>query len=119
MFRCFICTKEWSLSESSLHINILEIKAIKYTLVSLCKNVSNFHLCVKSDSATAVSYINRKGGSVMSLFIECKEIWLWCCARKIHISAVHVKGKENLVADYLSQVFSDSTEWKLNEDVFL
>ena len=108
----------WSISESVNHINLLEIRAVKYALHSLCENLRNVHICIRSDSATAVAYINNKGGSVISLFLEIKEIWLWCSERNIFISCVHIRGKDNVSADRLSRNFSDSTEWKLNERVF-
>lgn len=38
--------------------------------------------------------------------------------RNIVLSAVHIAGKNNVTADYLSRSFSDSTECKLNEYVF-
>lgn len=108
----------WSVAESSNHINILEIKAVKYALFSLCQNLRDVHICIRSDSATAVAYINNKGGSVMPLFLEAKAIWLWCSSRNIHISCVHIRGVDNVTADSLSRNFSDTTEWKLHEKVF-
>ena len=108
----------WTISESTNHINLLELKAIGYALFSLCRDMSNVHICIRSDSVTAVTYINNKGGSIVSLFLEAKQIWLWCSERNINISCVHIKGKDNVTADNLSRNFSDSTEWKLNERVF-
>ncbi|XP_052694156.1 uncharacterized protein LOC128172399 isoform X2 [Crassostrea angulata] len=108
----------WSKTESVLHINILEIMAIKFALQSLCQNMKNIHICIRSDNSAAVSYINNQGGSVLSLFEEAKNIWLWCDNKNILISAVHIAGKNNVTADYMSRSFSDSTEWKLNEKVF-
>ena len=58
----------------------------------------------------AVLYINDQGGSVISLFEETKSIWLWCDMRNIIISAVHIAGKRNVTADYMSRSFTDSTE---------
>ncbi|CAG2238595.1 unnamed protein product [Mytilus edulis] len=57
----------WMKSESISHINILELLAIKYAFFSLGKNISNSHICIKSDSSTAVQYINNMGGSVVAL----------------------------------------------------
>jgi hypothetical protein len=54
----------------------------------------------------------------MSLFLESKNIWLCCEERNIFITAVHIFGKSNITANYMSRHFSDSTEWKLNEKVF-
>lgn len=84
----------WSKTESVLHINILEIMAIKFALQSLCQNMKNMHNCITSDNSAAVSYINDQGGSVLSLFAEAKNIWLCCDNKNILISAVHIAGKK-------------------------
>lgn len=108
----------WSETESVLHINVLEIMAIKFALQSLCQNMESTHICIRSDNSVAVSFINNQGGSILSLFEEAKSIWLWCDIKNIIISAVHIAGKNNVTADHMSRSFSDSTEWKLNEKVF-
>ena len=38
---------QWSESEQSSHINILELKACKLTLTSLCKNIQNTHILIR------------------------------------------------------------------------
>lgn len=99
-------------------INKLELRAIYFSLLALCKFYHNCHICVKSDSATAVAYINRIGGSVLSLLEETKNIWNWCFCKNIFISAVHIPGKNNKIPVYLSREFNDCTEWMINADVF-
>ena len=108
----------WIQNESMQHINILELRAVKFALKSLCQNIRNVHISARCDNSTAVAYINNQGGSIVSLLKETQEIWLWCHDRNIHISSVHIAGKANVTADYLSRNFSDSTEWKLNESIF-
>lgn len=108
----------WNARESLLHINKLELRAIYFSLLALCKFYNNCHICVRSDSATAVAYINRIGGSVLSLLEETKSIWNWCFSKNIFISAVHIPGKNNKIPDYLSREFNDCTEWMLNADIF-
>lgn len=68
--------------------------AIKFALQSLCQNMKNIHICIRSDNSAAVSYINNQGGSVISLFEEAKNIWLWCDNKNILISAVHIAGNK-------------------------
>ncbi|VDH99325.1 Hypothetical predicted protein [Mytilus galloprovincialis] len=108
----------WSLEEQCLHINILELKAIYFSIISLCCHVERTHICVKSDSSTAVNYINNQGGSVLPLLEITKQIWHWCIKNKVLLSAVHIPGKENIIPDNLSRNFNDTSEWKLNESVF-
>lgn len=73
---------------------------------------------MRSDSATAVSYINKIGGSILSLLEETKNIWIWCFSKGIYISAVNIPGKNNKIPDYSSQEFNDCSEWMLNKTIF-
>lgn len=75
------------------------------------------HICVKSDSATAAAYINRIGGSVLSLLEETKNIWNWRFSKSTFISAGTFREENNKIPDYLSREFNDWTEWMLTADV--
>lgn len=108
----------WNLDEKKLHINILELKAIYFGLVSLCRHIKNAHLRVRTDSSTAVNYINNQGGAVIPLLVIAKQIWVWCRSNNIFISAVHIPGHQNVTPDNLSRCFQDTSEWKLKESVF-
>lgn len=39
-----------------------------------------------------------------------REIWLWCYARGLWVSAEHIPGIDNVIADKFSRHRSDSTE---------
>lgn len=108
----------WTECESSYHINVLEILAMKFALLALCRDVKNTHICVKSDNSSAVQYINNFGGSVVDLHEIAKDIWLWAVENGNFLTAVHVAGKDNIAPDFLSRNFSDTSEWKLKETVF-
>ena len=98
----------------------MEIKAIYFGIVSLCGSKSNTHICtcIRTDSSTAVNYINNQGGSVLPLLEQTKKIWLWCMNKNILVTAVHILGKENIYPDNLSRNFNDTSEWKLKSSVF-
>jgi hypothetical protein len=53
---------QWISVENKFHINYLEMKSILLGLQSLCNNAHDTHICVQSDNATEVSYINAMGG---------------------------------------------------------
>lgn len=108
----------WNLDEQSLHINVLELKAIYFGLIALCNELKDTHICVKSDSATAVNYLNNQGGSVLPLLEITKQIWLWCLSRNIVLTATHIPGKINFLPDNLSRHFNDTSEWKLKPSIF-
>lgn len=108
----------WSTQESEEHINYLELKAGFLSLQSLTDNVINCHIRLYMDNTVAVAYINNFGGKIESLHKLSKEIWLWCITRQIWLSAAHVAGKENIIADKLSRKLNEDMEWKLNPTIF-
>ena len=46
------------------------------------------------------------------------EIWEFYIKGGVYISAAHIPGKENLIADLASREFQDSLEWMLSLEVF-
>jgi len=74
---------------------------------------------LKLDNSTAVAYVNHQGGiHSKSCNILAKSIWAFAVERNIWLSAAHVPGVKNTVADKCSRVFYDNKEWSLNEKVF-
>ena len=41
------------------------------------------------------------------------EIWNWCISNNLYISAEHVRGVNNVEADYISRNQNNSGEWSL------
>ena len=109
----------WAPDEASQHINCLELKAVYMGLQSFCQNLSQAHLRIFTDNTTAVAYINNMGGTHS---LECnhiaRTIWLWCLEHDIWISAAHLPGKSNSVADKASRIFHDHTEWQLDPNIY-
>lgn len=110
----------WGPDESELHINVLELKAIEYGLKSFFSKTEQKHIRIRCDNITAISYVNHKGG-VKS--IQCHEvarnIWEWAISLHNDLSAEHIPGSENVLADKASRVFDIYTEWEVNNEVFL
>ena len=52
----------WSLPESKLHINYLELKAVLLALRDFQQHIANQIVLVATDNTTVVSYINKEGG---------------------------------------------------------
>ena len=86
-----------------LHINALELKAIKMGIECLCCSLMDCHIRIMTDNTTSVAGINKQG-STKSL--ECneiaREIWLMAIDRKWWLSAAHCPGSENVEADQAS-----------------
>ncbi len=56
----------WNLVERKLHINILELLAVQFSLSALFSDVHGQHVRVESDNTTVISYINSVGGLSLS-----------------------------------------------------
>ena len=82
-------------------------------------NKRNVHVMVRIDNTTAVAYLNHMGGCKSTMCDKMsREIWQWCISRNIWVSAAHVPGRLNTIADERSRKFNDRAEWKLNRQVF-
>ena len=110
---------QWNDYERSLHINVFELKAIDFGLKSFFAHVYNEHIRIKSDNITVIAYINNKGGVET---IEChrtvKVIWEWAIERRIILSAEHIPGSQNFLAEKASRVFDINTEWELSLQIY-
>ena len=70
------------------------------------------------NNTTAVSYINSMGGRSLNCNQITWELWVWCANHGIWLSAAHIPGKENVLADKESREKRLDTEWKLNPKLF-
>ena len=110
----------WSLPESKLHINMLELKAVLLALKEFQDHCLGQVVLIATDNTTVVSYINKEGG--MRSGYVCALLWRllsWCNHRNITLRARHIPGHLNVIADKLSrhnQVIQ--TEWSLHQEVF-
>ncbi|XP_077991032.1 uncharacterized protein LOC144445368 [Glandiceps talaboti] len=94
----------WNPQDSSHHINWLELKAVFLALQDFEMLVTGHSVLVHSDNTTVVAYINKLGGTRSpTLCYLLWELMLWCIDRKILLSARHVPGKLNGIADALSR----------------
>lgn len=109
----------WSKPESKMHINFLELLAIKLALISLLGNHNGKHIRIMCDNTTAVSYVNAMGGCKS---VDCnlitREIWEWAIEHNIWISAAHIPGIDNIEADHLSRDLNLELEWMLSPQAF-
>ena len=52
----------WSREELNSHINVLELRAIRFSLKTLKNSIQHLHVKILSDSSTAVCYVTNMGG---------------------------------------------------------
>ena len=109
----------WDESEKQLHINEQELKALELSLFSFCKDMKNVHIHIFSDNTTTVACINKKGSTKPILNNFTRIIWLWAIKNNNFLTASHIPGKENIIADTESRkLIQSETEWKLNPNIF-
>ena len=104
----------WCPDEKLTLINVLELKAILLALKSFVKTSHN-HIKIMSDNTTAIHCINKMGTSnSMECHHEVLKIWEWEIIYKNHLlSAAHIPGKLNTVADKESRSNHIDIEWML------
>ena len=110
---------QWSEEERTQHINVLELKAAELALKSFTHLWQGSRVRFRLDNTTAVSQI-LKMGSPRSLrcLVVTQEIWEHVLLHKSTAIAQHLPGKENVIADHQSRVFRDSSNWRLDPQVF-
>ena len=90
----------WSLQEKTMHINCLELLAADLAVKAFLKDYRGISVLLQLANSTAVAYINNVGRTVLStLTFLAKSLWLWALERNIVITARHIPGVSNTVAD--------------------
>ena len=95
----------WSVPESKLHINYLELKAVFLALKEFQELCTGKIVLVASDNTTVVAYINKEGG--MRSGPLCAVLWrilTWCSQKQVTLKARHIPGHLNVIADKLSRL---------------
>ena len=109
----------WTPQEQLLHINCLELLAADLALKSFLKDQQRVAVLLQLDNSTAVAYINNLGGTISpALTALARTLWLWALERDITITAQHIPGVSNTVADCESRMERDRSDWMLAPQVF-
>ena len=107
----------WTSSEANYHINYLEMLAAFLGLKTFANMKYNIHIRLRVDNTTAMNIINKMGTSHSdSCNSLVKEMWEWCMGKQIWISAAHIPGSLNFVADFESRHIAKASEWMLNKN---
>ena len=109
----------WSLEESRLHINVLELRAVGKSLLHFLPLLRGHTVGVYADNTTALAYLKHQGGTRSEpLNSEAQRILRWTEAHQISLTTRFLSGLRNVVADAVSrrgQVLP--TEWTLHPEV--
>ena len=86
---------------------------------SFAKDRRDVHILLKMDNRTAVFYVNRMGGThSQALSNLAIRLWQWCLEKNLVLSAEHLPGIDNHVADEESRTIHPAAEWKLHQGTF-
>ena len=109
----------WSQAETAHHINYLKLLAAFLALQCFAKGTNGITVQMKLDNVTAVTYINKLGGTHSKPLCQLAlTVWEWCLQRNVFLVAEHLPGKDNIVADRESRLTRDRCDWMLNPLVF-
>ena len=110
----------WSLQESRQHINVLEMRAVENLLRLKGASFRGRYVCLKIDNKSVVCYINKQGGTRSpTLMAVTARVLQLVELHNIFLSAVHVRGELNVLADMLSRSrVILKTEWRLHDTTF-
>ena len=109
----------WSFSESQLHINELELKAVHFAVQAFGDRLQNKHVKILCDNSTTVAYVNAMGVTKSPGCNQIEyDIWDWCVHNNSWLTATHIAVLENTQADKESRLFNDRTEWTLKREIF-
>ena len=104
----------WSLPESKLNINMLELKAVLLALKEFQDHCLGQVVLIATDNTTVVSYINKEGsmrsGSLCAL--------LWRQSQEHHTSGAIYSGSPERDCRQAVSSQSGNPEWSLHQEVF-
>ena len=109
----------WKELEALDQINYLELEAAFLALRVLLPLIKGSHVQCGLDNCAAVAHIIRLGGTGSQLLTALAlDIWHDAPDRNMVMSAIHVTGKWNHIAEEESRVFRDSIELMIDHYQF-
>ena len=94
----------WSQKNQKLHINNLELLTVLLSLKVFREEVRDRHVLVMTDNTTVVGQIKNQGGThSWSLYLITRSLFQWADRNRVTISAQHIPGRLNVLADRLSR----------------
>ena len=107
----------WSPTFQSFHINVLEAMAVFLTLRKLSPKQGS-HIRLVLDSRVVQSCINRRGSRSAPINHVMIALFKLAVKKHWHLSATHLEGVRNVLADSLSRAAPLESEWTLDKASF-
>ena len=110
----------WTTQElKNTDINILEMRAAMLAIQTFTKGKKDLAVHLKSDNTTTLSYLAKMGGTKnLTILGLTQEIWEYLLTNRISLTVEYIPGKMNTEADWESRNHYDSSEWKLDPQIF-
>ena len=106
--------------ERAESINTKETLAIWYSLLSFLPALRNHHILIRSDSATAISYVSKFSGmNDLRRDLIARDIWQLAHDNNFWISISFIPGHENIESDAESRAGNPFLEYTLPKDAFI
>ncbi len=105
---------------SETHINLLELAAFILTVRSFVQTYQwhDIHILHMVDNQVAMAYINRAGGRIWKLAKMVADFEKFCASKAITFHATWLKSEKNVIADALSRLPRDPSDWRLETQLF-
>ena len=111
---------QWSPSERTQHINVLELVAVELALKTFFREQTPVSVHLQIDNTTALSYLVKMGGTrSITLNMITKRIWKFLSSKSITLTASWIPSDQNVIPDKRSRLRPNSSELLLSEKVFL
>lgn len=109
----------WSRQQGSLHINNLELLAVRLALEQFQQALQGSTVLVMTDNTTVVGQLRNQGGTHShELYLITRSLLLWADSLQISLQARHIPGHLNVIADQLSRRHQIiQTEWCMSDMV--
>lgn len=97
------------------NINLLELIPIWLAILRLIPSHRNVHMVIFSDNTQVVNMLNQGKSSNVSCMCLLREIFWLCAFFNLYVTARHIPGKSNNLADELSRVGETGIRLLLNK----
>ena len=102
----------WTSQEKKDHINVLELRAVKYAILTFSRlHPKSQSIHIQMDSIIVLSYlVKMRGTRNKYLTVLSQEIWGSLLSKEITITAEYLPGLLNVEADTQSRTVKDASE---------
>ena len=95
---------QWSASQRSCHINVLEMQAVIYAVRDFLPHLRSRVVRLMCDNAVTVAYIKKEGGTRSHTLMQMTiRLLKWCDRKAITLVPVYLPGVPNIQADSLPE----------------